>query len=110
MTVYSTLEEVLAAHARLIERFGGVGGLRDRGALESALARPQTGYYKDIVEQAAALPESVWQNHPFLDGNKRTAITVTAAFLGVNGHRLEFDDLSLTIGPEYARLCKWAYL
>lgn len=93
MTVYPTLEEVLAAHARLIERFGGVGGLRDRGALESALARPQTGYYKDLVEQAAALLESLWQNHPFLDGNKRLAITVTAAFLGVNGYRLEFDDL-----------------
>jgi death-on-curing protein len=62
----------------LIERFGGSHGLRDQGALESALARPQTGYYLDLIEEAAALWESLSQNHPFIDGNKRIAITATA--------------------------------
>ena len=81
-----------AVHARLIARFGGSLGIRDRGALESALARPQIGYYSDIIQEAAALWESLSQNHPFVDGNKRVAVTVTAAFLSVNGYRLDFDD------------------
>ena len=93
MTLYPTIEEVLSAHARLILLFGGAPGIRDRGALESALARPQTGYHGDVIEQAAALLESLSQNHPFVDGNKRTAIAVSAAFLRMNGFRLEFDDL-----------------
>lgn len=63
-----------------------------RGPLESALARPQSGYYRDLIEEAAALWESLSQNHPFIDGNKRVAVTVTAAFLRVNGRRLQFDD------------------
>jgi len=66
--------------------------MRDRGALEAALARPQTGYYVDLIQEAAALWESLSQNHPFVDGNKRVAVTVTAAFLRVNGYRLEFED------------------
>jgi death-on-curing protein len=89
---YPTLDEVLFVHSTLIERFGGSHGLRDKGALESALARPQTGYYRDLVEEAAALWESLSQNHPFIDGNKRVAVTITAAFLQVNGYRLEFTD------------------
>ena len=67
-------------------------GIRDRGALESALARPQTGYYTDVIQEAAALWESLSQNHPFIDSNKRVAITTTAAFLRVNGYRLSFND------------------
>jgi death-on-curing protein len=94
VTYHPNIEEVLAAHARLIERFGGSMGLRDRGALESALARPQTGYYEDLIQEAAALWESLSQNHPFIDGNKRVAVTVTAAFLRVNGYQLTFDDIA----------------
>jgi death on curing protein len=94
VTYYPGIEEVISAHSRLIARFGGTLGIRDRAALESALARPQTGYYADLIEEAAALWESLSQNHPFLDGNKRTAITVTAAFLSVNGYKLEFDDVT----------------
>jgi death-on-curing protein len=67
-------------------------GVRDRGALESALARPQSGYYVDLIQEAAALWESLSQNHPFIDGNKRVAVTMTAAFLRVNGYRLNFAD------------------
>ena len=93
MTRYPTVAETVAVHARLIARFGGSEGIRDYGALESALARPRSGYYSDLIQEAAALWESLSQNHPFLDGNKRVAVTVTAAFLRVNGYRLEFDDL-----------------
>ena len=92
MTFYPTVDEVIAVHAQLIARFGGSLGIRDRGALESALARPQSGYYTDLIQEGAALWESLSQNHPFIDGNKRVAVTTTAAFLRVNGYRLEFDD------------------
>jgi death-on-curing protein len=89
---YPTVEETVAVHARLIARFGGAEGLRDRAALESALARPRSGYYRDLIQEAAALWESLSQNHPFVDGNKRVAVTMMAAFLRVNGCRLEFND------------------
>jgi death-on-curing protein len=92
VTLYPCLDDVLAAHARLLGLFGGAQGIRDRAALEAALGRPQSGYYGDVIEQAAALLESLSQNHPFVDGNKRTAIAVTAAFLRINGFRLGFDD------------------
>jgi death on curing protein len=89
---YPEVDEVIAVHSRLIATFGGSFGIRDRGALESAMARPQSGYYTDIIQEAAALWESLSQNHPFVDGNKRVAVTVTAAFLRVNGYRLALDD------------------
>jgi len=92
LTYYPTVDDAIAAHTRLIARFGGSLGLRDRGALESALARPQSGYYSDLIQEAAALWESLSQNHPFIDGNKRVAVTLMAAFLKVNGYRLQFDD------------------
>jgi death-on-curing protein len=93
VTRYPTVAETVAVHARLIARFGGSDGIRDHGALESASARPRSGYYSDLIQEAAALWESLSQNHAFVDGNKRVAVTVTAAFLRVNGYRLEFDDL-----------------
>lgn len=93
MTSYPTPDEVIAVHAGLIAKFGGSLGIRGRVALESALGRPRTGYYGDLMQEAAALWESLSQNHPFVDGNKRVAVTVTAAFLKVNGYRLAFDDL-----------------
>ena len=93
MTRYPTVEETVAVHGRLIARFGGSEGIRDRAALESALARPRSGYYSDLIQEAAALWESLSQNHAFVDGNKRVAVTMTAAFLRVNGYRLEFNDL-----------------
>jgi death-on-curing protein len=91
---YLTLVEVLAFHELLIEEFGGAGGIRDLGALESALYRPRTGYYRDVVEEAAALFESLVQNHPFVDRNKRVAFAVTDVFLRVNGRVLEVDDVA----------------
>jgi death on curing protein len=88
MTDYLTVIEVLAIHDDQIERYGGSSGVRDRGLLEAALFRPQTGYYADLIEEAAALWESLSQNHPFIDGNKRTAFAVTYTFLAINGARL----------------------
>jgi death on curing protein len=88
VTDYLTLAEVLAIHIDQIERYGGIHGIRDAGLLESALFRPQTGYYADLLERAAALWESLSQNHSFLDGNKRTAFAVTYTFLAINGANL----------------------
>jgi death on curing protein len=85
MTDYLTVAEVLAIHEDQIERYGGSPGIRDRGLLEAALFRPQTGYYADVLEEAAALWESLSQNHPFVDGNKRTAFAATYTFLAING-------------------------
>jgi len=82
---YLTVAEVLAMHADQIERYGGASGLRDAGLLEAALFRPQTGYYQDVIEEAAALWESLAQNHPFVDGNKRTAFAAAYTFLAING-------------------------
>ena len=90
-TEFLTVEEVLAIHARLIERFGGESGVRDLGLLESALYRPQTGYYRDLSEQAAALFESLLMNHPFVDGNKRVAFFSTDVFLRLNSWKLLVD-------------------
>jgi death-on-curing protein len=86
-----TLDETQAIHERLIERFGGSAGVRDLGLLESALYRPQTGYYADLAEMAAALFESLLMNHPFVDGNKRVAFFATDVFLRLNGWMLEVD-------------------
>ena len=88
MSDFLTLAEVLAIHDDQIERYGGSHGLRDPGLLESALYRPQTGYYADLVAEAAALWESLSQNHPFVDGNKRTAFAATFTFLAINGVRI----------------------
>ncbi|HWC15548.1 MAG TPA: type II toxin-antitoxin system death-on-curing family toxin [Terriglobales bacterium] len=92
MTRYLTLEDILTIHDELVQRFGGTAGVRDLNALNSALGRPQSGYYADVIEEAAALFESIAQNHPFVDGNKRTAITATAVFLRLNGCKLRFGD------------------
>jgi death-on-curing protein len=88
MTEYVTTADALFFHKQLIERYGGAPGVRDVGALESALQRPQTGYYDTIIEEAAALLESLVQNHPFVDGNKRVAFAVVDVFLRVNGYTI----------------------
>ena len=74
-----------------IQRYGGSHGIRDLGLLEAALYRQQTGYYADLIEEAAALWESLSQNHAFLDGNKPTAFAATYTFLAINGARLIAD-------------------
>jgi len=90
---YLTVNEALLLHARLIQSTGGSGGVRDTGLLESALARPQATFdgvdlYPDLWTKAASLMHSLIQNHPFVDGNKRTALAATGIFLELNGFRL----------------------
>ncbi len=87
-TDYLTVADVLGMHTVLIQRYGGLPGVRDPGTLEAALYRPQTGYYKDTIEQAAALMESLAMNHPFVDGNKRIAFASMDVFLRLNGYKL----------------------
>jgi death-on-curing protein len=91
VTDYLTVAEVLAMHADQIDRYGGSQGLRDPGLLEASLYRPQTGYYADLIEEAAALWESLAQNHAFIDGNKRAAFAALYTFLAINGARLMPD-------------------
>lgn len=88
VTLYPSLQEALALHEALLARFGGTPGVRDLGALESALHRPRSGYYQRLAEQAAALLHSLAMNHAFVDGNKRVAFALTAVFLRINGYRL----------------------
>ena len=90
-TAFLSLDEVLAIHDRLIERFGGPAGVRDLGLLDSALHRPRTGYYADLAEMATALFESLLMNHPFVDGNKRVAFFATDVFLRMNGWKFDVE-------------------
>ena len=114
--IYLTIAEVLAIHKMQIDQYGGLDGIRDRGLLESAVFRPQTGYYNSVAEEAAALMESLANNHPFLDGNKRVAFAATHTFLLVNGFDLEVDSSSayefvvgsLSTGEfRFARILNW---
>lgn len=91
--LYPTVAEAIEMHRLLVEEFGGMQGLRDRGLLEAAIYRPQNGYYEDLIHEAAALMESLANNHAFLDGNKRISFGLTDTFLRVNGYFLEVDAL-----------------
>lgn len=95
MTEYVTTADALFFHRHLIERYGGARSVRDVGALESALHRPQTGYYESLIHEAAALLESLVQNHPFVDGNKRIAFAVVDVFLRINGRTIAADSTSI---------------
>jgi death on curing protein len=87
--VYLTVAEVVAIHHHQIEEYGGIQGLRDQGALEAAVFRPQTGYYNDLSEEAAALLESLVNNHAFIDGNERVGFAAAHTFLLMNGFDLD---------------------
>lgn len=84
--------EVLTIHSILIDEFGGADGVRDMGALESAVFRPQTGYYESPIAEASASMESLIQNHPFLDGNKRIAVAAADVHLRMHGLELAGDS------------------
>lgn len=88
-TTFLTLAEVIEIHNDQIQRYGGEGGIRDVGLLESALAQPEASFggewlHKDIYEMAAAYAYHIAQNHPFIDGNKRVALASALVFLGLN--------------------------
>jgi death on curing protein len=95
MTEYVTTADALFFHKQLIERYGGAAGVRDVGALESALHRPQTGYYDTLIHEAAALLESLLQSHPFVDGNKRVDFAVVDVFLRINGYSITADSKTI---------------
>ncbi|HBR22085.1 MAG TPA: type II toxin-antitoxin system death-on-curing family toxin [Nitrospiraceae bacterium] len=97
---YLTAEQVLFIHSRLIDETGGSHGIRDVGLLQSAVSRPMATFggedlYPDIFQKALALMESLIKNHPFIDGNKRTAISSTGLFLRINGYTLETSQKEL---------------
>jgi death-on-curing protein len=97
MSIFLTPQQLLFIHARLIDVTGGEHGLRDLGLLESAVARPQATFdgqalYPNLFLKVAALMESLAQNHPFVDGNKRTAIIASALFLQKNGRLLQTSN------------------
>jgi death-on-curing protein len=108
------LDEVLALHADQIDRYGGTHGLRDLGLLESALAAPRATFgggflHGTLPEMAAAYLYHLVRNHPFLDGNKRTGLAATIAFLGLNGLWLEADPdslVALVVGVAEGRVGK----
>lgn len=92
---YLTLADVLTLHSVSLKLHGGADGVRDLGALESAIYRPQTGYYEDLIAEAAALFESLAINHPFIDGNKRVAFAATDTFLRVNGYKIDANSAQI---------------
>lgn len=104
---YLSLEEIIALHAKVTAQSGGILGLRDRGALESAVAQPEMTFggddlYPTVAEQAAALGHSLIQNHPFLDGNKRVGHAAIEVFLVLNGYEIsapvdEQEQIILTL-------------
>jgi death on curing protein len=98
MREYLTVAAVYRMQHRLIELFGGLHGVRDVGAIEAAVFRPQVGYYDSVEEEAAALMESLGMNHGFVDGNKRIAFTAADVFLRRNGF---FLDVATDQGYEF---------
>lgn len=111
---YLSVAAVLEIHRRVIEEFGGDPGLRDRGLLESAVSMPQSTFdgvdlHAGIAEKAAAYHFHLCANHPFIDGNKRAAVTAAEVFLLINGHELSAGDREiedLTMGVAAGRLSK----
>ena len=92
--VYLTSAELVAIHQQLIDEYGGAQGILDQRLLESAVFRPQVGYYSSAAEEAAAVMESLANNHPFVDGNKRTAFAAAHTFLLINGYDLQVSSVA----------------
>ena len=117
---YLTAEQVLFIHSRIIDETGGMHGIRDLGLLESAVSRPHATLtnkylYPTSFHKAAALMESLIKNHPFIDGNKRTAITSAGIFLQINGYLLkashnELVDFAIAVATgqaDFAYMVAW---
>ncbi len=95
-TRYLTLVNLVDMHDELARKYGGASGIRDAGLIEAALLRPQTGYYRDIIEEAASLWESLTMNHGFVDGNKRIGFAAAYIFLRLNGYMLIAESQDAT--------------
>lgn len=97
MIAYLSVAQALRLHSMLVETFGGSSGVRDRGALAAAMARPMMTFdgddlYPDLPSKAAALMHSLVMNHPFIDGNKRVAVACAELFCELNGQLLDASD------------------
>ena len=90
--IYPTVAETIETHRLLIEEFGGLGGIRDMGLLESAVLRAQNGHYSNLIEEASGLMESLANNHAFIDGNKRVSFVMTDGMLRANGYFLDVES------------------
>jgi len=95
--VFLSVDDVIAIHARVVAEFGGDGGLRSRGLLESAFAMPRSMFsgkhlHGELSEMAAAYHYHLCSNHPFVDGNKRVALAASEVFLVANGYELNASD------------------
>jgi len=100
VTVYLSPAQAVALHHELLAVFGGLAGVRDRGNLEAAIARPAMTFggedlYPDVAAKAAALMHSLILNHPFVDGNKRTGAAAAELMLELNGWALVAGDQDL---------------
>ena len=98
--VFLSLAEVLEIHRDQVERYGGHTGIRDLGLLQSALAMPAAGFggkylHSDLIEMSAAYLFHIVQNHPFVDGNKRTGTVAAIVFLSLNAIELQADETQL---------------
>jgi len=98
--LYVSLDEAIAIHDDMVQRYGGSFGIRDLGLLQSAIFRPQSTFggndlYPSVIDKAAALFHSLLFNHPFIDGNKRTALTTSARFLYISGYELKAKEKNL---------------
>ncbi len=92
--IYPTVAEAIELQRILIDEFGGLHGIRDKGLLESAIFRPQNGYYGSVIEEAAALMESLANNQAFIDGNKRISFVLTDVMLESNGYSLDVEPFA----------------
>jgi death-on-curing protein len=88
---YLTFEDVVGIHDAILEKIGGLPGFLTPGYVHAAVGRLQTGYYANIFEEAAALMESLANNHGFVDGNKRTGFTAADTFLRLNGFYMRVE-------------------
>ena len=112
--LFLTLEEVLAIHEDRIRKYGGSSGVRDLGLLESAIGTVTVTFggeflHHTIFEMAAAYLFHICKNHPFIDGNKRTALACALTFLRMNGVRFAFEEnalYDLVIGVSEGRVTK----
>lgn len=100
MTLHLSIDQILALHQELVGEFGGLAAVRDRGPLESAVARPSMTFggddlYPHLASKASALMHSLVLNHPFVDGNKRVGVAAAELLVGLNGFSLEASDREL---------------
>jgi death-on-curing protein len=120
MTRYLTDKEVLLAHFKLIERYGGSHGVRNLERVKSVVAAPQQAVfgveqYPDLFEKAAVYMRNIIGDHPFTDGNKRTGVTVAIMFLQLNDHEFvtqkgELEDFAVRVATEHldvAAIAAW---